>query len=142
MSPTDAKAMLDNYRAEVLAEQAAEVERLRTDRNAYADRVDTLTAVAKGNKRHVQALTGELETAQARVAELEQQVATAEARVTAAVESPLAWADQLDAKSLDNFLISLGQAVEYEPIDGAIAYIHELLNSFRVAVAARGGESR
>lgn len=31
MSPTDAKAMLDNYRAEVLAEQAAEVERLREE---------------------------------------------------------------------------------------------------------------
>jgi hypothetical protein len=71
----------------------------------------------------------------ARIAELEQQLTTA-------VESPLAWTEQLDAKSLDNFLISLGQATDYEPMNGAISYIHELLTSFRVAVAARGGEPR
>lgn len=80
-------------------------------------------------------LDAALPTLLARVTALEEQLA-------AAVESPLAWADQLDAKSLDNFLISLGQATEYEPMNGAISYIHELLTSFRVAVAARGGEPR
>lgn len=34
----------------------AEVDRLRGERDAFADRVDTLTAVAKGNKRHVASL--------------------------------------------------------------------------------------
>jgi hypothetical protein len=52
---------------------------LRADRDQFADRVDTLTKVAKGNKRHVQALTGELEDAQARIDELEKQLATARA---------------------------------------------------------------
>lgn len=34
----------------------AEIDRLRAERDAYCDRVDTLTAVAKGNKRHVSEL--------------------------------------------------------------------------------------
>jgi hypothetical protein len=58
------------------------IDQLRADRNAYADRVDTLTKVAKGNKRHVKALAAELETAQARVAELEQQAAAAKGDLT------------------------------------------------------------
>jgi hypothetical protein len=32
----------------------AELDRVRAERDAFADRVDTLTAVAKSNKRHVQ----------------------------------------------------------------------------------------
>lgn len=58
----------------------AEVERLRADRDAFCDRVDTLTAVAQSNKRYVQEMFAELQTvrrerseARARVAELEQQ---------------------------------------------------------------------
>jgi hypothetical protein len=50
----------------------AEVNRLRAERDAYADRVDTLTSVAKGNKRHVQEMYGDLIATQARGAELEQ----------------------------------------------------------------------
>lgn len=38
----------------------AEVDRLRTERDEFADRVDTLTSVAKGNKRHVQEMYAEL----------------------------------------------------------------------------------
>lgn len=38
-----------------------EVERLRSERDEFANRVDTLTKVAKGNKQHVQVLLGELE---------------------------------------------------------------------------------
>jgi hypothetical protein len=49
----------------------AEVVRLKTERDQFADRVDTLTYVCKGNKAHVQMLFGELQTAQARVRELE-----------------------------------------------------------------------
>ncbi|WP_327160482.1 hypothetical protein [Streptomyces zaomyceticus] len=47
---------------------------------------------------------------------------------------PLAWAEELDAKSLDNFLTTLGLATEHEPMDEAIAQIHELIRSFREAV--------
>jgi hypothetical protein len=48
-------------------------------------------------------------------------------------ERPLAWADRLDLKSLDNLLITLGQATEYEPMTGAIDQIHEVLAGFRAA---------
>ncbi|WP_329177853.1 hypothetical protein [Streptomyces sp. NBC_01477] len=68
---------------------------------------------------------------------LQDRIAELEGRLAAAEASPLAWTEQLDAKSLDNFLISLGQATEHEPMDGAIAYIHELLGSFRTAAAAK-----
>lgn len=64
----------------------AEVKRLRAERDAFADRVDTLTAVAKSNKRHVQTLAAELETAQARVAKLEQQAAVVAEFVAARAE--------------------------------------------------------
>lgn len=37
---------------------------MRSQRDEFCDRVDTLTAVAKGNKRHVQSLFAELQTAQ------------------------------------------------------------------------------
>ena len=47
---------------------------------------------------------------------------------------PLAWATELDAKSLDNFLTTLGLATEHEPMDEAIDQIHELIRSFREAV--------
>lgn len=40
---------------------AAEHERVRSERGQFADRVDTLTKVAKGNKRHVQELYAELQ---------------------------------------------------------------------------------
>jgi hypothetical protein len=63
---------------------------------------------------------GELERLRARVAELE-----------AGQENPLAFAEKLDGKSLDNFLIALGTATEHEPLDGAIAQIHELIRSYR-----------
>ncbi len=57
------------------------------------------------------------------------------ARVAELEESPLAWAEQLDAKSLDNFLIALSTATEYEPMSGAIDEIHQLFRSFREAVS-------
>lgn len=66
------------------------------------------------------AVLDEAERLRARVAELE-----------AGQESPLAFAEQLDAKSLDNFLIALAAATEYEPQDGAVAQIHELIASYR-----------
>jgi hypothetical protein len=53
------------------------------------------------------------------------------ARVAVLEESPLAWADKLDAKSLDNFLICLSTATEYEPMCGAIDEVHQLIRSFR-----------
>lgn len=45
-------------------ELLAEVERLRAERDAFCDRVDTLTEVAKGNKRHVAELFAQLQTTQ------------------------------------------------------------------------------
>jgi hypothetical protein len=73
---------------EAVPELLAEVERLRAERDAFCDRVDTLTEVAKGNKRHVQEMFAQLQTAQrkrdealARVAELEQHTTTVRAEV-------------------------------------------------------------
>ncbi|NUH35319.1 hypothetical protein HUF15_00795 [Streptomyces samsunensis] len=103
----------------------------------------------------VRTLTRERDGLRARVAELEaaqqratahgeklaaclvgrtQELMAAERRASELEERPLAWAEQLDAKSLDNFLIVLATATEYEPMDGAIAQIHELIRSFREAV--------
>lgn len=79
------------------------VEQLRADRNAFADRVDTLTAVAKGNKQaYVEAVATvaaleqkrvELErianTERERVAELERQLAAARADGAGIVRSLL-----------------------------------------------------
>lgn len=62
-----------------LLDVEAEVEQLRAERDQFADRVDTLTAVAKGNKRHVAELMGDLSAAQARTAELERSAAPASA---------------------------------------------------------------
>lgn len=75
-------AQMRGYLAEHLAPVvAAEVDRVRADRDAFCDRVDTLTAVAQSNKRYVQEMFAELQTvrrerseARARVAELEQRV--------------------------------------------------------------------
>ncbi|MER6534349.1 hypothetical protein ABT215_11160 [Streptomyces sp900105755] len=41
-----------------------ELDRVRAERDQFADRVDTLTAVAKGNKRHVQSMFVEVQKAQ------------------------------------------------------------------------------
>ncbi|WP_199572669.1 hypothetical protein [Streptomyces murinus] len=71
-------------------ERAAEFERLKAERDEFCDRVDTLTAVAKGNKRHVAELFAELQKMQrerdealARVAELEAQRDRRRARLVA-----------------------------------------------------------
>ena len=48
-----------------LAALLGEIDRLRAERDEFCNRVDTLTAVAKGNKRHVQDLFLELQKAQA-----------------------------------------------------------------------------
>lgn len=125
-----AKCLVDRTKDLTVAE--AELDRVR---RAYTfDTAELKRRVAELElERH--STNEELSKAAERVAELEQQL-------TAAVESPLAWAEDLDAKSLDNLLITLSQAADYEPMNGAISYIHELLTSFRVAAAARGGEPR
>lgn len=51
--------------------------------------------------------------------------------------SPLAWAEKLDPKSLDNFLTVLGSAAEREPMDTALAWVNEVISSFRVAVESQ-----
>ncbi|MFC8424007.1 hypothetical protein ACFUN7_24535 [Streptomyces sp. NPDC057236] len=88
---------------------------------------------------------GKAEQLRARVAELESERHSTNESLSKAAEqlrvdrdriaeleaSPLAWAEKLDAKSLDNFLIALASATEHEPLDGAIAQIHELIRSYR-----------
>jgi len=87
------KARLDEIRASVAAaphpapgtwalalrELLAEVDRLGSERDSYCDRVDTLTAVAKGNKRHVQEMYTDLQKAHAELAEARARVAELEA---------------------------------------------------------------
>ena len=68
-------------------------------------------------------------------AETAQELDALQARVADLETEPLAWAYKLDAKSLDNFLVSLGALAEHEPQDEAIDLIHELLRSFRDSVA-------
>lgn len=92
----------------------------------------------------------ELEQLRARVAELEVDLTAKAQDAEAAVQgwgrsrervaeleaSPLAWADRLDAKSLDNFLICLATATEHEPMSGAVDEIHQLIRSFREHVGS------
>ncbi|MTE20251.1 hypothetical protein F0L17_14260 [Streptomyces sp. TRM43335] len=75
----------------------AEVERLRAERDEFCDRVDTLTEVAKGNKRHVAELFAQLQTTQrerdearARIAELEQHTTTVRAETLSEAANALA----------------------------------------------------
>jgi chaperonin cofactor prefoldin len=72
---------------------------------------------------HLAALLGEVGRMRARLAELE--------------AAPLAWAAQLDSKSLDNFLIALASMAEHEPMGDAIDRIHELIRSYHQAGDAR-----
>jgi hypothetical protein len=51
-------------------ELLAELDRLRAERDEFCNRVDTLTAVAKGNKRHVREMFLELQKAQAALEEI------------------------------------------------------------------------
>lgn len=60
------------------------------------------------------------------------------ARVAELERSPLAWTADLDAKSLDNFLITLGTATEHEPMDDAIDAIHQTLAQWRDLMKAKG----
>lgn len=70
----DLTPLMDDRSAAVisghLAVLLAEVDRLRAERDEFCNRVDTLTAVAKGNKRHVQELFLDLQKAQATIARL------------------------------------------------------------------------
>ncbi|MFE7510116.1 hypothetical protein ACFU8I_02645 [Streptomyces sp. NPDC057540] len=60
--------------------------------------------------------------------------AMVDAVIAEALSEPFEWARTLDAKSLDNFLTTLGLATEHEPMDEAIDRIHALIRSFRDAV--------
>lgn len=93
-------------------ETAAEAEHVRADlaqeELAY-ERLRVAQESAKRGRRELRARVAELET------------------------TSLAWTDRLDAKSLDNFLISLAAAAEHEPMDGAIVRVDEVIRSFREA---------
>ncbi|MBZ6085869.1 hypothetical protein KVH15_33340 [Streptomyces olivaceus] len=66
----------------------------------------------------------------------------AEARITELEAAPLAFAEQLDAKSLDNFLIALASATEHEPMNGAVDEIHKLIASYRETEPGADGITR
>lgn len=82
----------------------------------------------------VRGLRIELSTAREEIANHQPVLAAldgARSRVEELEHSPLAWADHLDAKSLDNFLICLAQATEHEPMSGVIDEIHQLVRAYR-----------
>ena len=91
------------------------------------DDAETDKALTVNAREDIRALLAELFTVRAELRVARGRVAELEA----GQESPLAFAEQLDAKSLDNFLIALAAATEYEPQDGAVAQIHELIASYR-----------
>lgn len=64
------------------------------------------------------------------------------ARLAGELRSPLAWARLLDAKSVDNFLMALGMAVDTDPVDGALSQAEEMIRSFRSALPAGVEEER
>ncbi|MET7429586.1 hypothetical protein ABZT16_11390 [Streptomyces flaveolus] len=69
MSSQDGQNALDQLTDSDVPALIETVRRLRAERDQFADRVDTLTAVAKGNKRHVQEMFLELQKAQAEIAQ-------------------------------------------------------------------------
>nr|WSX25508.1 hypothetical protein OG690_38135 [Streptomyces tubercidicus] len=60
----------------------AELDRVRAERDAFADRVDTLTTVAKGNKRHVQGMYADLQKTNRERDELKQRITDLENAAT------------------------------------------------------------
>ncbi|MGW4850207.1 hypothetical protein ACWEPZ_03100 [Streptomyces sp. NPDC004288] len=104
-----AELELDAYRDEVRVEDAAEIAALR------AQVAELLVERHSTNE----ALSDAAETVRVQ----RDQIAELEAE-------PLAWANELDAKSLDNFLGALGTLTEHEPQDEALDRIHELLRSY------------
>ena len=115
VDPERAEVDLDEYRAEVRTEDAATIAGLRAQvAQLLVERHSTNEALSDAAEA--------LRVQRDRIAELEAE--------------PLAWAAELDAKSLDNFLGALGALTEHEPQDEALDRIHELLRSYRAAVAA------
>lgn len=70
----DLEPLMDDRSAAVISGHLAallgEIDRLRGERDEFCNRVDTLTAVARGNKRHVQEMFLELQKAQAALEEI------------------------------------------------------------------------
>lgn len=117
----------DQYR---IAELSAEVERLRVQRDAYCDRVDTLTSVARSNQRHVVAVSEECQRLAARVVELERERHSTNEALSDAAEAlradrdriaeleaertsyppALPWAELMDNDDLTGFLDELAAA--------------------------------
>lgn len=111
------KVFTPEHQAETVAKkQAVELEKARAERNEFCDRVDTLTAVAKGNKRHVNELFTELQKMQkerdelrARVAELQAErkryvgaeptIAEEMAYLSRCIDSVLALCDQAEQQA-------------------------------------------
>lgn len=71
-------------------------------------------------------------------AESAAELAELRARVARLEAEPLAWAAELDPKSLDNFLSTLSMVAEHEPVGEALDEIHALIRSFRDAAAVAG----
>ncbi|MFF8409034.1 hypothetical protein [Streptomyces omiyaensis] len=115
VDPERAETELDAYRDELRVQDAAEIASLRAQvAELLVERHSTNEALDDA----VQALRVQRD----RIAELEAE--------------PLAWAAEMDAKSLDNLLGTLGDLTEHEPQDKALDRIHELLRSYRAAAAS------
>ncbi|MCP3758178.1 hypothetical protein [Streptomyces sp. TBY4] len=71
------------------------------------------------------------------VAKLRARVAELEAAQAAFLHP---WIERLDAKSLDNFLIDLTRAADYEPMSGAAAEIEETVRHWCELVAEKAAE--
>ncbi|MFB7278107.1 hypothetical protein ACFCZV_13445 [Streptomyces hydrogenans] len=115
VDPERAEEELGAYRDEVRVKDAATIAELRTQ-------VATLLTERHSTNEALSGAAEQLRRDRDRIASLEAE--------------PLAWATELDAKSLDNFLGALGAFTEHEPQDEALDRIHELLRSYRDAAQA------
>ncbi|MFE6225427.1 hypothetical protein [Streptomyces sp. NPDC057854] len=112
VSPKRATEELDAYRDEVRTEDAATIAALRAQ---------------------VAELLVERHSTNEALSEAAEALRVQRDRIAALENEPLAWAADLDAKSLDSFLGALGAFTEHEPQDEAVDRIHELLRSYRDA---------
>ncbi|MGW0626496.1 hypothetical protein [Streptomyces sp. NPDC002758] len=113
----------------------AELAAVREERDAFCDRVDTLTAVAKGNKRHVQDMFLELQKAHAARDEAQKLTEAVPALVATvkevrALRAPLTEALQLVYRSM----------VDCRPDEWAMEWLGEVWTRVPLNVRALAGD--
>ena len=85
----------EDYAETAVRRQRVEMEKLRAERDEFCNRVDTLTAVAKGNKRHVADMFMDLQAAQQERDEARNRVAELEAELKKYVGAEPTIADEM-----------------------------------------------